>query len=239
MNYINTLSLRTDHELLLNAINLNKIHEFNKEKEWNTGDINRDEDQSWIQRYQFESDLILYEIKNNNYKKILEIGSGPGMLSQFIQNKVNVDYTLIDDDGAKQVFDQRNYKGTFLVKNLLHQFDITDLESNFDLVIMNDFLEHICNPSHIIYQCRKITNEKSKIFISVPNLRMGNSFIYRGLFDYDNFIYFMYTHRYNLVGYSPSPLKCQYHPKLDTEKTMEDCLITSWNWYLCFQKIDE
>ena len=25
MNYINTLSLRTDHELLLNAINLNKI----------------------------------------------------------------------------------------------------------------------------------------------------------------------------------------------------------------------
>jgi SAM-dependent methyltransferase len=236
----NTIPLRTDGDLSLNAIAINKTHDiFSKENyklEWSSNGSNRDEDTTWIDRYKYEADLISNVIQSENYKKIIEIGSGPGKLSQFIQEKCNIDYSLIDDFDANEVFNNRKYKGKFFAKNLLHHFDITNLNNDYDLVIMNDFLEHICNPSNIIYNCRKITNKKSKLFISVPNWRMGHGFIYRGLFDYDNFIYFMYVHGYNLCAIAPSILKCKYYPKLETEKSMPDILLESWNWYLVFDK---
>jgi hypothetical protein len=75
------------------------------------------------------------------------------------------------------------------------------------------------------------------MFVSVPNWRMGHTFSYRGLFDYDNFVYFMYTHGFVFTGVAGSPLKCPHSPKQSSEETMDDELITSWNWYMLFDKI--
>jgi hypothetical protein len=66
---------------------------------------------------------------------------------------------------------------------------------------------------------------------------MGHTFVYRGLFDYDNFIYFMYTHGFEISGIWDSPLKCSFSPKETSESEMDDRLITSWNWYMLFNKI--
>jgi hypothetical protein len=75
-------------------------------------------------------------------------------------------------------------------------------------------------------------------FISVPNWRMGHAWIYRGLFDWDNFIHFMWQHGFGFIGYANSDLKCSSSPKLDSERTMPDDAVNSWNFYMLFKRND-
>jgi 2-polyprenyl-3-methyl-5-hydroxy-6-metoxy-1,4-benzoquinol methylase len=198
----------------------------------------RIDDKAWIYRYEYEADIIHNICKENNYTKILEIGSGPGVLGQIIQ-KLNpsITYDFIDKHAAKEVFDNREYKGRFYVKDLMNSFDISDLDTDYDMVVTNDFLEHIANPSDVLYKVRSITKDKSSLFVSVPNWRMGHQFIYRGLFDYDNFIYFSQIHGFEPTSVYESPLKCPPYPKLSSEETMPEMLLTSWNWYFNSNKI--
>jgi 2-polyprenyl-3-methyl-5-hydroxy-6-metoxy-1,4-benzoquinol methylase len=214
-------------------------HHFEFENEWAGEDISRIDEPSWQHRYDYESSILLDIIKENNYKNIIELGSGPGELGQKIIQKHDdeLDYTFIDRIGAKDAFNQRKYKGTFLVKDLMNDFDISDLNNEYDFLITNDFLEHIYNPSLVLQKCYKIIKNEGKIFVSVPNWRMGHTFVYRGLFDYDNFVYFMYTHGFKISGVWESPLKCSFSPKETSESEMDDRLITSWNWYMLFDKI--
>ena len=198
----------------------------------------RQDEPAWVERYEYEAHLINTLCKEKNYKKILEIGPGPGVLSQIIlKNDPELDYTLIDKIHAKNIFENRNYKGNFIVRDLMDSFDITGLDTDYDLIIANDFLEHISNPSDVLYKAGLITKEKSGFFISVPNWRMGHNFIYRGLFDYDNFFYFCHSHGWDPIAICNSNLTCQYHPKLSSEKNMPDHLIQSWNWYFYTEKI--
>lgn len=221
-------------------------HQFGNEDEWKNESETlgiqeecRIDIPSWQQRYEYEASVLTHIIKQNNFKKIIEIGSGPGELGQKIMNTdlSELNYTFIDQPGAKQIFDSRNYKGMFLVKNLMNDFDISDLDKNYDFLITNDFLEHIYNPSIVVQECYKIVKDGGKMFVSVPNWRMGHTFIYRGLFDYDNFIYFMFTHGFTISGIFESPLKCASSQKISSESEMDDKLINSWNWYMLFDKI--
>jgi hypothetical protein len=200
----------------------------------------RIDEQSWIDRYKYEAKLIADLITENNYYKILEIGSGPGMLAQCIFDLIpNLDYSFIDKPTSKAIFEKRKFKGNkFFVKDLMNSFDISDLDTDYDLIIANDFLEHIANPSHILYQARYITKDTSSFFISVPNWRMNHEFIYRGLFDYDNFVYFCKIHGWEPEIVIGSPLKCQFFIKETSEQTMPDELIQSWNWYFSTKKIN-
>jgi 2-polyprenyl-3-methyl-5-hydroxy-6-metoxy-1,4-benzoquinol methylase len=195
-------------------------------------------DTVWLDRYKYEANIISSIIKDNNYQKILELGSGPGVLGQFvIESNPNVNYTFVDKINAKEVFEQKAHKGKFHVKDLMNSFDISGLDHDYDMVIANDFLEHIANPSDVLYKCREITKDNSIFFISVPNWRMGHDFIYRGLFDYDNFIYFSTVHGWKPVEVAGSPLRCNPLPKETSEQTLPDDLVQSWNWYFINKKI--
>jgi SAM-dependent methyltransferase len=198
----------------------------------------RIDEESWISRYRYEAAILAEICKDNNYKKILELGSGPGLLSQYILELIpDLDYSFIDKATSKAIFEKRGFKGNnFFVKDLMHSFDISGLDTDYDLIIANDFLEHIANPSHVMYQARNITKEKSGFFISVPNWRMNHEFIYRGLFDYDNFLYFCKIHGWEPESVAGSPLKCPHFPKESSEQTLPDELVTSWNWYIYTQK---
>lgn len=210
----------------------------NESKELGISEECRVDIPSWQYRYDHEANILTSIIKENNYKKIIELGSGPGELGQKIMQKnVELDYTFIDQPGAKAIFDSRNYKGEFLVKDLMNDFDTSNLRDDYDFLITNDFLEHIYNPSIVVQKCYEIIRKHGKMFVSVPNWRMGHTFIYRGLFDYDNFIYFMYTHGFEICGIYDSPLKCSFSPKLSSESEMDDSLITNWNWYMLFNKL--
>lgn len=194
----------------------------------------RIDEPSWIDRYKYEAKIISSICKIKNYKKVLELGSGPGQLGQFVLETLpSLNYSYIDKPTSKAIYDKREFKGAnFYVKDLMHSFDITGLDQDYDLIIANDFLEHIANPSHVMTQCRAITNADAGFFISVPNWRMNHEFIYRGLFDYDNFIYFCTIHGWKVEEVFESPLKCAKYPRLSSEEALPDELVDSWNWYI-------
>jgi len=205
----------------------------------------RDNDEGWEARYQYESSLISDIIVGNDCKNILEIGSGPGKLSHYAQIKSKEngfkieEYHLIDKLNAKKRFEKRKYEGKFFVKDLFNQFDTNGLNKNYDMIIANDFLEHIANPSDVVNKCWNLSHDDTLFFVSVPNWRMEHDFIYRGLFDFDNFKYFMWIHGFLPVMVKGFDLKTPPHPKTDYEKTLPDELLDSWNWYFVFRKITE
>lgn len=204
--------------------------------EWGNND-NRINELAWKQRYEYESNLISPIITENNFKTVLEIGSGPGSLSALIQTTVpDIIYHLIDKPFAKQSFDEQNFKGIFFVQNFSTELDTSVLLPKYDLIICNDTLEHLYAPANIIKQCYHLMNDNSIFFISIPNWRMAHQFIYRGLWDYDNFLYFMYIHKLEPISVYPSCLQTPHYPKLDSEESMPDELIQSWNFYFQFKR---
>jgi SAM-dependent methyltransferase len=201
--------------------------------------VGRLEEQAWKDRYDHEADIIVDIIKQSGINKILELGPGPGVLAQIIYSKTTqpIEYHLVDKPIAKKVFEERNYKGKFFVKDMSEGLDIDGLDNDYHLIMANDFLEHIFNPSHIVRQAYDLLIENGLFFVSVPNWRMGHNWIYRGLFDYDNWILFMEYHNFKFIGTYPSNLMCPFSPKLDSETLLPDELIQSWNWYTLFEKV--
>jgi len=222
-------------------------HQFDNQNEWvdekqnlGLGDDTecRIDLTSWQDRYEYEKGILAGIITDNSYKKIIELGSGPGQLGEMVMKDVEgLDWSFIDQRGAQQIHQQRGFGGRFFVKDLQNGFDIEGLEGGYDFLITNDFLEHIYNPSIVLQEAYKLIRDGGKMFVSVPNWRMGHTFIYRGLFDYDNWVYFMWTHGFEVEAVWNSPLVCPYSPKLSSESEMDDKLIQSWNWYFLTKKI--
>lgn len=205
-------------------------------EEWTKEDVNRVKEAGWQSRYEYEADLIVSCIQETPPKTILEIGPGPGVLSELIQNRLSyeVEYHLVDKPFAKEAFIAANRKGKFFVKDIADGFDTTGLNLSYDLVICNDTLEHLFNPSRIVQKVYNLLSESGIFFVSIPNWRMGHQFVYRGLFDYDNFLYFMMTHKFTAASIFPSPLQTPNYAKLDSESELNDEIIQSWNWYFTF-----
>jgi 2-polyprenyl-3-methyl-5-hydroxy-6-metoxy-1,4-benzoquinol methylase len=203
--------------------------------EWE--DAGRLQEVAWQQRYNYEASLIADVLKNNPHiQNVLEIGSGPGILSQKVLAEFpDLNYHLVDKPFAKKYFDDHNFKGTFFVKDLCNGFDKEGLLESYDLVITNDFLEHVYNPHAIIKAVYELTNKDSIFFISNPNWRMSHQYIYRGLFDFDNFTYLLYTHHFDLMGIYGSQLKTPPYPKISSETLLPDENLTDWNHYMVFK----
>ena len=229
--------IRITHNENEKEFTFDNFNNNNKEEWGNENSIGRIEEHAWVQRYEYEASLINNLIDENPHiKRVLEIGSGPGILSNNIQKKhTNLDYHLIDKKNAKKYFVDNKLKGTFFVKDLANNFDTTHLLDTYDLVITNDFLEHIRNPSLIVETIHKLTNDDSLYFISNPNWRMGHQFIYRGLFDFDNFIYFLHVHKFELLGFYGSNLKTPNYPRITSEKMLPDENLYDWNHYMIFK----
>lgn len=203
--------------------------------EWE--ETGRLQEQAWQSRYEYEATVVLEVISQNPHiKNVLEIGSGPGILSQkILQHRSDLNYHLVDKPFAEKYFTENGYEGTFFVKDLSQSFDVEGLLPQYDLVIMNDFLEHVYNPHIILKTIHNLTNEDSVLFISNPNWRMAHQYVYRGLFDFDNFIYLLYTHHFKLEGFYGSELKTPPYPRISSETLLPDENLTDWNHYMLFK----
>ena len=199
--------------------------------EWE--DASRLAEQGWDNRYDYEAQILREIIAETKAKTILEIGSGPGVLSQKIQKLLPepVSYDLVDKPFAKKYFEDNIFVGRFFVKDISIDLDLNGLMDAYDLIICNDTLVHLIAPSNIVKGIRDLMHHDSMLFVSVPNWRMAHQFLYRGLWDYDNFIYFMYIHGFEMDSVYPSCLQTPDYPKTDTEDEMPEELRRSWNWY--------
>ena len=210
--------------------------------EWDDKSIGRIEEAGWDTRYEHESKIIDNILEANpKINSVLELGPGPGMLAQKVLAKhPELTYHLVDKEYAKKYFDDNKLKGKFFVKDLSAGFDTDGLLDTYDLIITNDFLEHVLNPSAIARQIHALAHEESRWLVSNPNWRMGHQYVYRGLFDFDNILYFLKIHGFvmdagKLWG---SPLRTPPHPKLDSERLLPDSLLDSWNQYILLVKIN-
>jgi len=203
--------------------------------EWE--ETGRLQEEAWQSRYEYEASLIVEVIRQNpNIKNVLEIGSGPGILSQkILQYFPELNYHLVDKPFAKKHFTDNGFKGTFFVKELSSSFDTEGLLPQYDLVIVNDFLEHVYNPHIILKTIHNLTSSDSVLFISNPNWRMAHQYVYRGLFDFDNFLYLLYTHHFELEGFYGSQLKTPAYPRISSETLLPDEHLTDWNHYMLFK----
>ena len=203
--------------------------------EWE--ETGRLQEEAWQSRYEYEAALSVEVIQQNPHiKTVLEIGSGPGILSQkILKHFPELDYHLVDKPFAEKHFTDNGFKGTFFVKDLSQGFDTEGLLPQYDLVIVNDFLEHVYNPHIILKTIHSLTNSDSVLFISNPNWRMAHQYVYRGLFDFDNFVYLLYTHHFTLEGFYGSHLKTPAYPRISSETLLPDEHLTDWNHYMIFK----
>ena len=206
-------------------------------------DYDLEDPNGWETRYTHEANVILTVCKENApINTILDIGSGPGRLGDLVLG-VNSEliYDRVDGESAKRASLRRGYRGrNFYTQNLFDSFDVSEIEDKYDLIVMNDFLEHIRNPSLIMQRCREnLSKPRGLVFISIPNWRMKHHFFYPGLFDYDNFIKFMIFEGFSIHCQFPSwrdhvPIRV---PKLvNVETSMNDESVFDWNWYILFVK---
>lgn len=218
--------------------------DFNVHKDLDTLDphewenATRTEEQGWKVRYEYEAGVVKELITNGNAKTILEIGSGPGHLSQLVQKDLEIDYHLVDKPFAEKYFNEHNFKGKFFVKDIALDLDWDGrMYPTYDLIICNDVLEHLLAPTNVLRKIHSLINENSQVLISVPNWRMGHQFLYRGLWDYDNVLYFFYIHGLDFDAVYPSPLQTPDYPLIPgVEDSMPEELRRSWNWYFVLKK---
>ena len=199
----------------------------------------------WDYRYNHEAGLICAIIHNSPVKinKVLELGSGPGHLGDKILDVYpEIQYDRVDGESALRAYQNRGYKGhNFIVKDMFDSFDYQGLDKSYDLVIANDFLEHIRNPSLVVSSIRKLLHRDSIFFISIPNWRMRHEFYYPGLFDFDNFMKFLLQEYYDKIDVFESwAHHCEIVlPRQAHETTLPEQLIQGWNWYLTCKLSDE
>lgn len=202
-------------------------------------DYDLDDPGGWESRHTWEARVLTDIIQKTEVTKILELGSGPGNLADKVIKATNVSYTMIDGPSALRAKQRRGYSGTLLVQDLFDNFDTTGLDSDFELVVANDFLEHIRNPSLILEKVRdELTTDNSYFFISSPNWRMKHQFFYPGLFDFDNLLKFMQQESFELIQMYDSwaqhvPIRTQ---RLSSESTVPEGHLLDWNYYLLFKK---
>ena len=226
---------RIQHNNFENIYDVNKLDTYDL-NEWS--DTERLKEPGWQSRYEYEASIIIDSLSGKKIKTVLEIGSGPGVLSQLVQSKLEypVEYHLVDKPFAKRYFDENNLKGKFFAKDIAIDMDMDGLLPSYDLVVCNDCLEHLVAPSNIVKRISSVMAKDALFFISVPNWRMGHQLLYRGMFDYDNFIYFMYIHGFKIENVYPSILQTPSYPRLSSEESMPEELRQSWNWYFVAKK---
>lgn len=115
--------------------------------------------------------ILFYPIKNylrgtiiKPNSKFLDVGSGSG---QFLYEMKDFGMKLYGIEPGK--FDKKNSeKHRLNIKNK-DLISAKYAKESFDLITMNQVLEHVPNPSEIINELYRILNKKGTLIIAVPN----------------------------------------------------------------------
>lgn len=105
-----------------------------------------------------------YETKTEN-NKLLEIGFGDGLFLEYMKNKKWDVYGIEIEEPCvkrlKKVGIENVYTGNI--------FSVSFDDKTFDLVRMNQALEHMHDPLKVLIEVKRILKEDGKLIIAVPN----------------------------------------------------------------------
>ncbi|MCH9052465.1 MAG: class I SAM-dependent methyltransferase, partial [Proteobacteria bacterium] len=142
-----------------------------KEKETNIGGGYKP------QRYEYEFDIegdstpaIIIRMVNNG-SRVLEIGAGPGSISEELKREKQCHVTALD-------IDHQFVERLAVICDTAYQADLNDSnwpqvlenENKFDVVIAADVLEHLWDPWKTLSLIRPLIKEDGEIIISLPHV---------------------------------------------------------------------
>jgi 2-polyprenyl-3-methyl-5-hydroxy-6-metoxy-1,4-benzoquinol methylase len=107
-------------------------------------------------------------IINNNIKEILDFGCGDGTFLNYIEEYCPNMYNLHGYDISEKVISSNRNK----YSNIVFYTKFTLISKKFDLIVLNDVIEHI-HPNeldNLTKQIQTILKENGKIFIRTPKI---------------------------------------------------------------------
>lgn len=112
------------------------------------------------------SDIRIREITSNiipKGKKLLDVGCGYGQ-SLINFQKLGADVKGLDLDSESIEF----IKNKLNIKNV-ENCDIKNIDGNYDIILMNDFIEHPLNPLPELMKAKELLNKNGILAIWTPN----------------------------------------------------------------------
>lgn len=106
---------------------------------------------------------ILNLLKFDESKQILDLGSGEGALSEKL---ISLGHNITACDGDSGQFKLKQITCQKVDLNQALPFN----NSQFDIVILSDVIEHLENPWHIIREACRVLKPAGKLILSIPNI---------------------------------------------------------------------
>ena len=172
----NSLRNASDYKPILcnecSLIFLDKLYSTNQEK------LDKFYESEYLKKY-FKNgkDEILFNFKNKmpyqeirkerirdyikNDSKVLEIGCGPGYFLESIRKNV------AQVAGVEKNNEERSFVNDHL--KILCYEDYTTIEEKYDVIVLNQILEHVYAPSFFLRQLTSILSERGVFVIEVPS----------------------------------------------------------------------
>jgi len=120
----------------------------------------------------FEKQILLVEtIGNARYKtkdknnKLLEIGFGDGLFLEYMSNKKWDVYGIEIEESCVKRLKKLGIENVYAGNIFSVPFD----DKTFDLVRMNQTLEHMHDPLKVLMEVKRILKENGRLIIAVPN----------------------------------------------------------------------
>lgn len=154
---------------------------------------NREELDKYYQRFDYKDSLTAENIIRSDAKRslgkigsffeksgdILDVGSGRGY---FLDEARKLGWNTFGVDASELVTD---YAKNILHLNIFHN-DIFSFHSTrtFDLVTLNQVIEHFVNPKELIIKCSKNLNGGGLLYIATPNIESISAKVLKENFDH-------------------------------------------------------
>jgi 2-polyprenyl-3-methyl-5-hydroxy-6-metoxy-1,4-benzoquinol methylase len=110
--------------------------------------------------------------KKNSFDKntkILEIGTATGILLKNISNFYNLKKKNLDGiEPSKKLYEKLKNNNYFKIENKF--IDQMKGKNKYDLIIMDNVLEHIEEPKKALDKIKSLMNTSSKLYIAIPNI---------------------------------------------------------------------
>jgi 2-polyprenyl-3-methyl-5-hydroxy-6-metoxy-1,4-benzoquinol methylase len=111
----------------------------------------------------------------NDAKTILDIGCADGSFAKIVKDKNNAEVW-----GVELMAEEAKKASTKIDKVLAGSIEecIPEIPENyFDVIYLNDILEHLVDPYTIIQKIKKNLSENGVVISSIPNIRYHKSFM--------------------------------------------------------------
>jgi SAM-dependent methyltransferase len=123
------------------------------------------EDQAWAELAQIDRLEIFERALEPARRKLLDIGSGPGF---FLKTAQSCGWDVTGIEPSRQAAAHARGLGLQIVEGFFNADSATTL-GHFDVVHMNNVLEHIPDPINLVSLARDLLNPGGIICINVPN----------------------------------------------------------------------